>query len=124
MEAMDTPWDEQWGDSNRTGVTHLLANGIPWLGEQFNMPDEPMPGHMRAVRVGQYGFGASARMSVSPGHPEQGVFQMPTGQSGDPRSANYGNMQGAWLSGEPMPFLPGSPVSELVLVPQNPGGNQ
>ena len=124
MEAMDTTWDEPWGDSNRTGVTHLLTDGIPWLGKQFNMPDEPLPGHMRAVRVGQYGFGASARMSVSPGHHEEGIFQMPAGQSGDPRSANYGSMQEAWLNGDPMPFLPGSPVSELVLVPQQPDGNQ
>ncbi len=123
LEFVSTPWDSTWGEINRTEVTHPLTEGIPWLEAQFNMPDEPMPGHFRAVRVGQYGFGASARMVVSPGRHELGLMQMPSGQSGDPRSENYGSMQEAWLSGQPAPFLPGPPVAQILLVPEAPATN-
>jgi penicillin amidase len=65
-------------------------------------------------------YGASAaseRMVVSPGHEEEGIMQMPTGQSGHPLSPFYGNSHPAWVAGEPTPFLPGATEHTLTLVP-------
>ena len=62
-------------------------------------------------------FGASERFAVSPGHEDQGVFEMPGGESGHPLSAFYLAGHEAWVKGQPTPFLPGKPEYTLILSP-------
>jgi penicillin amidase len=54
---------------------------------------------------------------VSPGAEEEGFFNMPCGQSGNPLSAHYRDANAAWERDDPSPFLPGPPVETLRLVP-------
>jgi penicillin amidase len=42
---------------------------------------------------------------------------MPAGQSGHPLSPFYRAGHDAWVSGEPLPFLPGEPRHTLTLRP-------
>ena len=41
-----------------------------------------LPGDSNMPRVQGVDFGASERMVVEPGHEQDGIFEMPTGQSG------------------------------------------
>jgi penicillin amidase len=59
----------------------------------------------------------SERMIVSPGREDEGVMEMPTGQSGHPLSPFYANSHPAWISGEMTPFLPGATAHTLTLSP-------
>ena len=50
---------------------------------------------------------------VSPGHLQDGIFEMPGGQSGDPLSVHYRDQHQAWVKGLPTPLLPG-PVHQTI----------
>jgi penicillin amidase len=56
-------------------------------------------------------------MVVSPGHEEDGIMEMPTGQSGHPLSPFYATSHDAWVNGEATPFLPGPTRHTLTLAP-------
>ncbi|MFM8330187.1 MAG: penicillin acylase family protein, partial [Candidatus Methylumidiphilus sp.] len=71
------------------------------------------------VRIVGNGHGASERLVLSPGHPENGILHMPGGQSGHPLSANYRDQQTAWENGAPLPLLPGETRHSLALLPGN-----
>ena len=62
-------------------------------------------------------WGASERMVVSPGHEENGIFQMPTGQSGHPLSPYYNRGHLHWVNGTRSPFLPGESRWTLAFLP-------
>ena len=81
------------------------------------MPAEPLPGDHDMPRVGTPVHSASERFAVSPGHEDQGIFEMPGGQSGHPLSPFYRAGHKAWVRGDPAPFLPGPPEHALTLVP-------
>ena len=67
-------------------------------------------------RVAGPGFGQSERLTVSPGHEEQGIFNMPGGQSGHPLSPYFLDGRGDWLSGRDSPLLPGPAAHTLTFV--------
>jgi penicillin amidase len=110
-------------------VRHPFSRGSPWLVRwwlDLDMPARQMPGdaaHLPRIQSRSVGDhdgpseGASQRMAVSPGREEEGYFHMPAGQSGHPLSPHYRDGHGAWVRGEPTPFLPGPPVHVLVLRP-------
>ena len=54
-------------------------------------------------------------MTVSPGREEEGVFNMPGGQSGHPLSPFFLNGHADWVAGKATPFLPGAAKYTLVL---------
>jgi penicillin amidase len=81
------------------------------------MPAEPLPGDNHMPRVQGPAFGASERFVVSPGHEEEGLFEMPGGQSGNPLSPFYRAGHETWARGDPAPFLPGPAVHTLRLQP-------
>jgi penicillin G amidase len=109
--------EKSWGDFNRAVVTHPLGNALPLLGRWVNMPADPLPGDIYTPRAHSPRAGPSERMVVSPGREHEGIFHMPTGQSGHPLSPHYADQHRAWLTGQPLPFLPGPTVSTLTLVP-------
>jgi penicillin amidase len=59
----------------------------------------------------------SERLIVSPGREQEGMMQMPTGQSGHPLSPYYANSHPAWVKGELTPLMPGPAEHSLTLVP-------
>ncbi len=108
-----------WGHLNRVKIAHPLADALPGLGYILNMPDEPASGCGQCIRVMQDGLGASQRLVVSPGHQNEGILHMPGGQSGHPFSPHYRDQQHYWSDGLPLPFLAGTPVHTLTLVPRS-----
>ena len=110
-----------WGEQNTAKIQHPLAKAIPSLSWFLDMPNDELPGDTgHIVRAQGPAFGASERFSVSPGHEEKGLLQMPGGQSGHPLSPFYGAGHSAWVNGEPTPLLPGATVHVLTLLPAIP----
>ena len=112
--------DRTWGDFNRASVTHPLGSAMPLAGQWLNMPADPLPGDIYTPRAHSPRAGPSERMIVSPGRESEGILHMPTGQSGHPWSPHYGDQHRAWLTGEPLPFLPGPAVATLTLTAARP----
>jgi len=108
-----------WGKANTLAVRHPLSAAIPALSSVLDMPAVPMSGDTYMPRVQGNDFGASERMVVSPGHEDQGIFHMATGQAGHPLSSYYGLGHEDWIEGKPAPFLPGDPLWTMFLVPVN-----
>ena len=109
----DTPWSER----NRSQSRHPLGMAHPLVGDRFDLPSVPQPGHWGAVRVQGVGFGASARFIASPGHPQDGIMTIPGGQSGHPSSPHYTDLHDSWAAGAPAPLLPGPSVATWSLRP-------
>jgi penicillin G amidase len=108
--------DRSWATFNRALVAHPLGT-VPLVGRLVNLPSDPLPGDVYTPRAHSPRTGPSERMAVSPGREHEGILHMPTGQSGHPLSPHYSDQHHAWVSGEPLPFLPGATVSRLTLTP-------
>jgi penicillin amidase len=81
------------------------------------MPVRALPGDLFTPRMHWGANGASERMVVSPGHEDEGILEMPIGQSGHPLSPFYGSTHDDWVNGAPTPFLPGQAAYTLTLTP-------
>lgn len=110
----------RWGARNQLRLKHPLSRALPVLSPLLDMPTREVPGDSYAPRVQGTAFGASQRMVVSPEHPEDGIFHMPTGQSGHFLSPFYRAGHTDWLEGRPSPLLPGTPRHRRTLVPGHP----
>ena len=106
-----------WGARNSISVRHPLSRAVPLLSRWLDIPARPLPGDSNVPRVHGFGVSASERFVVSPGHEEQGIFHMPSGQSGHPSSPFYRAGHELWAEGRPGTFLPGPTVLTLQLVP-------
>ena len=114
--------DARWGDRNRAAIEHpfarIVPGWLPWIRGWLAAPRDPLPGDFNMPRVQAPSFGASERMIVSPGREQEGIFEMPGGQSGNPLSPYFLAGHEAWVHGDTTPFLPGATVHRLELVPQ------
>jgi penicillin G amidase len=110
-----------WGSRNHLEIRHPLSQAVPqlsqWLGRWLDMPDAQVSGDSHMPKVHAGGFGVSERMIVSPGREEQGLYNMPGGQSGHFLSPFYRSEMEHWLKVEPQPLLPGPKSHELELRP-------
>jgi penicillin amidase len=106
-----------WGARHPVRIRHPLSGALPFLARVFDMPTLELPGDHDMPRVQDGAFGASERFAVSPGHEAEGYLHIAGGQSGHPLSPFYRAGFGAWASGEPLPFLPGSVQHRLLLRP-------
>ena len=107
-----------WGERNTAAICHPLAKAIPIFGKPWLcMPAQALAGDGNMPRVVGPAFGASERMVVSPGHEQDGIIEMPGGQSGHPLSPFWGAGHTAWVEGKPTPFLPGPVKYTLTLLP-------
>lgn len=106
-----------WGEQNTVRIRHPLSRALPFLGRWLDMAPVQLPGDSNMPRVQGTDFGASERMVVAPGHEQDGIFEMPTGQSGYPLSPFYRDSEAAWEEGRVTPFLPGAVVHTLTLQP-------
>jgi penicillin G amidase len=107
-----------WGARNRADIRHPFGRILPpWLAGWLNLPADPLPGDADMPLIQNRAFGASMRLVVSPGHEEEGIFEMPGGQSGHPLSSYYEAGHTSWVRGEPTPLLPGETKHTLQLTP-------
>jgi len=104
-----------WGQRNTAASAHPFAAVIPLLGRYLKVAPDMLPGDQHMPRVSAPTFGQSERLTVSPGHEEQGVFNMPGGQSGHPLSPWFLDGRAAWVSGQATPLLPGPAQHTLTL---------
>jgi penicillin amidase len=109
--------DRSWGEFNTASIRHPLSRAMPVLSPWLDMPADRLNGDVDLPKAQGPAFGASQRFSVSPGDEENGLMQMPTGQSGHPLSPFYRRGHDEWVRGRPSPFLPGEAEHELRLVP-------
>jgi penicillin amidase len=56
-------------------------------------------------------------MVVAPGHEEDGILELPAGQSGQLGSPYLGDQQAGWVAGLPAAFLAGERAHRLTLTP-------
>lgn len=106
-----------WGLRTQLRMAHPLASALPVVGNLLSMPSQSLPGDRDMPRVQGRSYGASQRMTVAPGHEEDGYLQLPGGQSGHPLSPYFAAGHADWAEGKPTPFLPGNSVHSLVLTP-------
>ena len=111
------PANARWGLANTSSIRHPLSRALPGFSWLLDMPAEELAGDQYMPRVQGTNFGASERMVVSPGREQDGILQMPGGQSGHPLSPFYGAGHQDWADGKPTPFLPGPVLHRLELVP-------
>ncbi len=110
--------EHTWGQHNLVWIRHPMSRFMPAAASRWlDMPARKLPGGRDMPRVQSTTFGSSERLVVSPGREEEGIFHMPTGQSGHPLSPYYGDGFEAWANGEATPFLPGDTVYHLQLNP-------
>lgn len=110
-------WGAEGGTVGRADIRHPLSRAIPLLGRLTDPADVAVPGDRATVRAQAPGFGASERFAVSPGREGEGLFQMPGGQAGNPRTPWYLSGHEDWIAGRPTPYLPGPARWTLELKP-------
>ncbi len=106
-----------WGRDNVLAMKHPLSRALPWAAWLIDMPQEALPGDSNMPRVQGPRQGASERLVVSPGRESEGFFEMPGGQSSHPLSPYFSAGHEAWVTGQPLPLLPGQTRHTLRLVP-------
>lgn len=106
-----------WGRRNTASVAHPISMAVPALRPWLAAPADPLPGDAHMPRVAGPRFGQSERLTVSPGREEEGLYNMPGGQSGHPLSPFFLGGHAAWVEGRPVPLLPGQAKYRLRLVP-------
>ncbi|UVW30106.1 penicillin acylase family protein [Massilia sp. H6] len=106
-----------WGARNTAAIAHPISMAVPALKPFLAAPADRLPGDANMPRVAGPDFGQSERMTVSPGREEEGLYNMPGGQSGHPLSPFFLAGHAEWAAGEPVPLLPGAPRYTLRLVP-------
>lgn len=118
LEARGVPLERAtWGARNTAAFAHPIALAMPFLGAWLGVPPDQLAGDANMPRVAGPKFGQSERMTVSPGHEEEGLFNMPGGQSGHPLSPYFLHGHADWVQGRPVPLLPGPARHTLTLVP-------
>jgi len=109
--------DATWGKRNVADIAHPLARFVPLIKSRMTAPAEPLAGDSNMPRVSASDFGQSERLVVTPGKEEEGLFNLPGGQSGHPLSPFYLSEFEDWAHGKPETLLPGAPKYGLVLTP-------
>jgi penicillin amidase len=108
--------DARWGARNTADIAHPISMAVPALRRWLAAPGDALPGDANMPRVAGPKFGQSERMTVSPGREEEGLFDMPGGQSGHPLSPYFLRGHEDWVRGVAVPLLPGAAVHTLVFV--------
>lgn len=112
--------ERTWGERNMSRFQHPLSPFIPGAGSFLDLPSLPLPGDNDMPRVQSPTYGASLRLSVTPGLEAEGILEMAGGQSGHPLSPYYRAGFMDWAGGEPTPLLPGPAEHVLKLHPAGP----
>jgi penicillin amidase len=103
-----------WGRRNTAAIVHPITLALPALRDWLGAPADPLPGDANMPRVAGPKFGQSERLTVAPGHEEEGLFDMPGGQSGHPLSPYFLKGHADWVAGRAVPLLPGAAQHTLT----------
>jgi penicillin amidase len=106
-----------WGARNTAAFAHPISLAAPFLRPWLAVPPDRLAGDAHMPRVAGPKFGQSERMTVSPGREEEGLYNMPGGQSGHPLSPWFLHGHADWVRGRPLPLLPGPARHTLTLAP-------
>ncbi|MDD5463393.1 MAG: penicillin acylase family protein [Methylococcales bacterium] len=107
-----------WGTINRITQHHPFSKSLPILGTLLDIGEFESSGCASVcVKVMSNEHGASERLVLAPAHPEDGILEMPGGQSGHPFSKHYRDQQKFWQEGKAAPFMPGKFVHTLHFRP-------
>ncbi|MCA1857783.1 penicillin acylase family protein [Massilia oculi] len=106
-----------WGRRNTAAIAHPVSIAVPALKRFLGAPADQLPGDAHMPRVAGPSFGQSQRLTVSPGREEEGLYNMPGGQSGHPLSPFFLAGHAEWAAGRPVPLLPGHARHTLRLLP-------
>jgi penicillin amidase len=107
-----------WGRRNTATIAHPFTIAVPALRRWLSVPPDELPGDGNMPRVAGPKFGQSERLTVAPGREEEGLFDMPGGQSGHPLSPYFLKGHEDWVRGKPTPLLPGAAVHTLTFTRQ------
>jgi penicillin amidase len=97
-----------WGRKNTAAIAHPFTMAMPFLARWLGAPPDALPGDANMPRVAGPRFGQSERLTVSPGREDEGLFDMPGGQSGHPLSPFFLKGHEDWVQGRARPLLPGA----------------
>lgn len=113
-----------WQHANTVLIQHPFSRSTPWASPLLDM--KPIPGacDSNCLKVLHDRNGASVRLVVSPGHPEDGILEMPGGQSGHPLSPHFRDQQNAWQTGAGPAFQAGKAVHTLKFMPEKATSNE
>ena len=103
-----------WGQRNTAAIVHPFTIAVPALRRWLSAPPDQLPGDANLPRVMGPKFGQSERLTVAPGREEEGLFDMPGGQSGHPLSPYFLKGHADWVQGRPSPLLPGATTHTLT----------
>lgn len=118
LQDAGTPLAEAtWGKRNTADIAHPISMAVPALRPWLAAPSQALAGDAHMPRVAGPNFGQSERLTVSPGREEEGLYNMPGGQSGHPLSPFFLREHAAWVEGKPTPLLPGAVKHTLRFVP-------
>ena len=106
--------DATWGRRNTAAIAHPISAALPVLKTWLAAPEDQLPGDANMPRVAGNKLGQSQRMTVTPGKEEEGVFNMPGGQSGHPLSPYFLAGHQDWVQGTKTPLLPGTAKHTIV----------
>jgi len=106
-----------WGQRNTASIAHPISIAVPALRPVLGAPQDQLPGDSNMPRVAGPKFGQSERLTVSPGREEEGLYNMPGGQSGHPLSPFFLAGHQEWVEAKPVPLLPGAVKHTLRFVP-------
>jgi len=103
-----------WGQRNTAAIAHPFTIAVPALRRWLSAPPDQLPGDANLPRVAGPKFGQSERLTVAPGREDEGLFDMPGGQSGHPLSPYFLKGHADWVQGRPSPLLPGATTHTLT----------
>ncbi|MBT5185735.1 MAG: penicillin acylase family protein [Kordiimonadaceae bacterium] len=107
-----------WGAYNVATIRHPLSAAVPLLDKLTDMRPFEQSGDTENIpHISGLVKGQSERIVVSPGHEEQGIMDLPAGQSAHPLSPYYGTGHDDWLEGKMTPFLPQATKWSLEFTP-------
>ena len=126
--------DWQWGEAHAVRMKSRILGEVPAIGSWFEV-NMPTGGEKETVKAGGFdvedperpfaqNHGAGYRAVYDLGEPENSVFVISTGQSGNPLSSYYEDYAEPWRDGEYLPMLTDRAAVEedalgtLVLTPR------
>ena len=108
--------DATWGNRNTAAIAHPMASAVPLVGYFLKAPADLLAGDQHMPRVAGPTFGQSERMTVSPGREQEGIYNMPGGQSGHPLSSYFLGGHEDWVAGRATALLPGPAQHTLTFI--------
>ena len=105
-----------WGEVNKLQLAHPFGEKIKFLKAWLAAPVIHSSGSLTDMPKSQSPeFGASQRLAVFPGRENQGMMQLPGGQSAHPMSPHYLDLLHDWSHNGHTPLVAGAAKSVFIL---------